>query len=213
MSKPKVLLGIPMLGTINAEFFKSIMLLEDTENIQIGLEVNSMTYLARNRLAAKAIDNNFDYLVMVDSDMKFDPLMINKLVADAEEGRDFVAGLFFRRVYPTSPVILNTLEWERKEDTGIITFKADTMRNYPKDQIFEIAGSGFGAVCIRTKVITEVANGFALPPFDPLPLLTEDYSFCWKLGKLGKKMYCDSRIKLGHVGQMVFDEEVYLNQQ
>jgi hypothetical protein len=35
----------------------------------------------------------------------------------------------------------------------------------------------------------------------------EDISFCLRVKELGKKMYCDSSVKMGHVGQFVYDED------
>ena len=34
----------------------------------------------------------------------------------------------------------------------------------------------------------------------------EDLSFCIRAQELGRKIYCDSRIKMGHVGLRVFEE-------
>ena len=46
-----------------------------------------------------------------------------------------------------------------------------------------------------------------------MPGLGEDYSFCWRVAQIGKKMWCDSRVKLGHVGQHIYTEEDYLKQR
>lgn len=209
----KVLLGIPMLGTVTAEFLKSLVTIQSVNEMQLGLEVNSMTYTARNRLAGKALDSGYDYLVMVDSDMTFPPDAINKLVKDCEDGRDMVCALFFQRVYPTKPVILNSLTWERNDITGEIKHEAIFYKDYPKNSIFEVNGCGFGMVCIKCDVIKEIAERFMMPPFDPIPLLTEDFSFCWRMKQLGKKMYCDSNISIGHIGTVEFNEKVWDGQK
>ena len=214
MKTPKIMIGIPMLGTVTAEFFKSILMIKTNGNTQIALEVNSLTHVARNNLAAKALEQECDYIVMVDSDMTFEPDAILKLVQDAEEGQlDLVAALSFRRQYPTAPIICKSVTWERDMETGQITHGSEAMLDYPKDSLFEIGGAGFGMVCVRCETIKEVAGKFAMPPFDPMPALGEDYSFCWRMGQLGKKLYCDSRIKLGHVGATIFDEGVWERQQ
>ena len=62
-------------------------------------------------------------------------------------------------------------------------------------------------------MIKDVAEKFKLAPFDPLPFLGEDYFFCWKAKQLGYKLWCDSRIKVGHVGEYVYDEEAWLAQE
>ena len=62
-------------------------------------------------------------------------------------------------------------------------------------------------------LILEVAKYFGMSPFTPMPGLGEDYSFCWRVKQIGKKMWCDSSVKLGHVGQHIFTEEDYLQQR
>ncbi len=39
----------------------------------------------------------------------------------------------------------------------------------------------------------------------------EDIRFCWRVKQLGVPMYCDSRIKVGHVGLCTITEEIYQN--
>ena len=46
-------------------------------------------------------------------------------------------------------------------------------------------------------------------PFTPLMGRGEDVAFCWRVRKAGHKIYCDSGIKCGHIGQFVFDEQIY----
>ena len=46
-------------------------------------------------------------------------------------------------------------------------------------------------------------------PFYPLMGMGEDTTFCFRAGQAGFKMYCDSRIKIGHIGEKIFDEQNY----
>ena len=41
-------------------------------------------------------------------------------------------------------------------------------------------------------------------PFTPMMGLGEDLSFCLRVTATGSKMYCDSRIMCGHIGQKVY---------
>ena len=136
-----------------------------------------------------------------------------KLMEDAEQGMDYVCGLYFKRTLPTNPVIAKTITWERDSKTGVVNHGAELYLDYPKDQVFEIAGSGFGCVLTKTQLILDAAEQFAMSPFDPLPSLGEDYSFCWRVGMMGRKLYCDSRVKVGHVGTYVYGETTYLMQK
>ena len=42
-----------------------------------------------------------------------------------------------------------------------------------------------------------------------IPGLSEDFSCCVRLAKNGRKMACDSRVKLGHIGLSVYNEHLY----
>ena len=80
--------------------------------------------------------------------------------------------------------------------------------DYPEG-IFEIAGCGFGCVMMNTAVVKAVAEEFGLP-FSPILGFGEDLSFCCKASQIGYKMFCDSGVKLGHVGNKTFTEEDFL---
>ena len=142
----------------------------------------------------------------IDSDMVFDPDMLEKFSADLDEGRDFVCGLFFKRKPPYKAVIYREQRVIKHED-GLITAVAPLFDEYPKDQIFEIAACGFGAVMTSTKLLKAVRDKFG-QGFAPTLGFGEDLSFCARVTQLGYKMYCDSRIKVGHVAHLVINEDV-----
>lgn len=211
MINPKVLIATPAIHTINTQFYLSMMKLQASGRVSQTMEVGSLVYMARNKMALTAIQNGFDYIVWIDSDMVFPPDTVKRLMAHAQYDRDFVSALCFGRSLPTSPRIMEEIIWEQKEDR--IIHDATPYNDYPKNSTFEIGGAGFGCCMTSVKMIKEVAAAFGQPPFDPLPQLGEDYSFCWKAAKLGYKFWCDSRIKIGHVGEMIYDEGTWLAQQ
>lgn len=211
MSEPKILIAVPMLSEVKAEFLVSLMGLQTTKNTEMSVKINTLVYSARNHLAYKALDEKFDYILWLDSDMTFKPDTLLKLLADAETGKDYVSGLCFMRSIPTLPVISKKITWERNEETRIITHGSETYKDYPQNQVFEIAGSGLACCLMKTQLIAEIAESFGVSPFQPMPMLSEDYSFCWRMGKLGKKMWCDSSVKCGHIGSYCFTEETYLH--
>jgi hypothetical protein len=50
------------------------------------------------------------------------------------------------------------------------------------------------------------------PAFHPLDWCGEDMAFCYKARQLGRKIWCDSSIKIGHLGQIEFGEETWKSQ-
>ena len=50
-------------------------------------------------------------------------------------------------------------------------------------------------------------------PFFPLMGMGEDMTFCFRARQAGFKLYCDSRVKIGHIGQKIYDEDSYILQK
>ena len=82
---------------------------------------------------------------------------------------------------------------------------AETYWDYPKDALFPIAGCGFGGVMMKTECLAEMEE----LPFNMMPGLSEDFSCCVRMARLGKKMACDSRVKMGHIGLSIYSEKLY----
>ena len=110
---------------------------------------------------------------------------------------------------PTSPVIYKKIS--QVQDGRELVTKALSYEDYPKDQLFEVDASGFGAVLMDVGLLKRVWDKYGLP-FSPALGLGEDISFCWRAKQLGAKLYCDSSVKLGHIGYTVYSEETYFNQ-
>ena len=207
----KTLIAIPCMSMVHTDFMISFTDLDKPEGTRYMPAKNTLIYDARNGLAANAITNEFDRVLWLDSDMKFNPDLLTRLSDDMDQGLDFVSGLYFGRKLPMRPVIYKTIEWAIGED-GKVHSKTERMMDYPHNDIFEIQGSGFGCVMTSTKLLREVWEKFG-SPFQPLLYLGEDLSFCYRVKQLGVPMYCDSRVKAGHVGEFVFDEASYITQE
>lgn len=201
----RTLIAVPCMDTVQTPFFKSILALIKPEGTRVGVISGSLIYDARNQLAAMAINGKYDRVLWLDSDMVFAPDMLRRMGAlmDEDPSREMVAGLFFTRRYPIMPCIYSFLG-ERNGNPGF-EFYAD----YPRDSLFEVQGCGFGAVLMTTDLIRRVADKYG-HPFSPIQPFGEDFSFCIRARELGAKIWCDSSIKIGHVGLSIFDEEAYL---
>ena len=62
---------------------------------------------------------------------------------------------------------------------------------------------------MTTDLIKRVGDMFGLP-FSPILGFGEDMSFCYRVSMLGMKMWCDSSIKLGHIGFTEITEDTYI---
>ena len=198
----RTLIAVPCFDMVHTDFMQSLIALEKPENTSFTVVKNTLVNVARNVIAKNAVQAGFDRIMWFDSDMKFSPDTLMKLTEDMNQGLELVSGLYFTRKPPLKPVIYSELAWEREKDG--VNVRAANYNNYPEG-IAEIAGCGFGCVLTSVDLIRRVGDKFGLP-FSPLEGLGEDLSFCWRVIQIGARMHVDTRVKCGHIGQMVFDE-------
>ena len=204
---PSVLICTPCMSHVPVEFLTSAVTLDPTPGGRLSYLSGSLVHKARNDMVVNAVKGNFEYICWIDSDMTFPTDLVWKLLEDMK-GRDYVSGLYFKRAFPLEPVVYKDMEWE-EIPTGGVRCGCEPYWDYPQDSIFEIAGSGLGCCMMRTQILLDVVERFKLAPFNPMQGFGEDVSLNWRLREMGVKMYCDSRIKCGHIGWVVFNERMY----
>ena len=203
----KILVCVPTLDSVSASFHASQMMLrwDDGNKYAYSVKSNSLTYNARNEFALDAINGKYSFLVFLDSDILCEPDTILRLVKDIQDsGADLVTGIYFKRRLPTSPVIYKSIDWSEDAVLGAQEF-VEAYEDWPREGgLFEIEGCGMGCCVMRVEMLPEVVAAFRMGPFTPMPRLSEDLSFCWRLKKLGKRMLCDPGILVGHVGMWIY---------
>ena len=197
MKDYKVLIAVPALDVMPTRTTYSLLTMKKDCPCRFSFIVRASCHDARNMLAREAIDSDADRVLWLDSDMVFSDDIMIRLGEDLDAGWDMVGGIFFRRELPTSPLVYS--------DIDDVSSKADVWKDYPKDKLFECAGFGFGAVMMTTELLKRVGD-YA---FTPKAHLSEDLSFCARARHAGARIACDSRVKVGHVGQIVIGEELY----
>ena len=197
----KVLIAVPCMDTVPSQFAQSLAVLNKVENCAIAFQMGSLIYTSRNNLASMAVQNECDYVLWLDSDMIFPPDVLQKLLEDREKG-DIITGVYYRRVKPFKPVLYSKLEIN---DEGCDWLGYD---DYPTDDLFEVAGCGFGCVLTPTNVFLDVAQKFG-DMFAPINGVGEDLSFCWRAKQCGYKIMADPSIQCGHVGHYVIDRQFF----
>lgn len=193
------------MDMMNTAFVASLLPLDKGE-ADVAFQKNTLVYDARNLLTEKAIAGGYERILWLDSDMTFTPDLLKRLSADLDEGRDMVCGIFFKRIIPCTPCIYKAIYATKKD--GKIYPHADAYLDYPRDSVFEIAGCGFGATMMNVSLLNRIKERHGLP-FSPFVGYGEDFSFCMRVAELGVPMYCDSRVKVGHVGYAEYNEETY----
>ena len=196
----KVLIGTPAYdGRIDVWFANSLvntirMTPENTVIIPVYMAFDSLVQRARNDLVKLALDEDFDDLIFIDSDVEWQPEWVNKLLSyDA----DVVGGIYPKKTdlhqFPVKPL-----------ETG---FKAE------ENGLIEVAGLPTGFLRITRKALKDVWEVseeyenegktnrmvFDVKVMDG-KLVSEDNVFCRKWRDLGGKVYIDPSMTCNHIG-------------
>lgn len=188
----RLLIAIPTTDYIPAYFVKSLAKLQQElgrRGIAYDVEVHSGTlvYIARNRLANKAINEKYTHVLWIDSDMVFGEKVYEDL---AEVGKEMVCGAFVSRRPPYGPCIYTSIEQnaiEKVKDFGKTPFRVD--------------GCGFALVLTNVELLQAVTQKFGTC-FQPTDYYGEDLAFCWRVKQLGREIWCEPTVRPGHIAHV-----------
>lgn len=200
------LIAIPCGDTVPADTLQSVIGLRVSAPTQFTLVRGTLVYDARNRLAEIAVSGGFDRVLFLDSDMVWEPDMLDRFHAALDEGRDVVCGLYTSRKPPIQTTLYSAMYLEQRPGEKFSRPVLERMEGYPLDTPFKVKGCGFAGVMLRTEVLQRITETFGAP-FSPLPGFGEDLSFCLRAADLGIEIWCDPRIRFGHVGAVVYYPE------
>lgn len=193
----KVFIAVPSLDSVPAFFAQSLAMLKRADNTLIGWETGSLVYNARNSLARQAIKAEADWVLWLDSDMVFNPDLLQRMLKVCTENDiDFLTALCFRRKPPYTPCLFDRLQ---KIGRGA---SYTALLSVPEGR-FQVGGCGFAGVLLSTDVLISVSAKFDGRMFDPMDGFGEDVAFCWRARQCGYDIWCDSDIEMGHVGQCI----------
>lgn len=199
----KTMIAIPCMDTVQTEFAQSLVNMRPVGEIRHAFESCSLIYKSRTDLGLLAIKEGADFVLWLDSDVIFPPDLMIDLMEDMK-GRDIVTGVYHMRRAPFKPVIWKKLRQGLTAEEN----ENEDYNDYPKDQIFEVEGCGFGAVMMRTSVLAAVRDKYH-ELFAPVPGYGEDLSFCVRARGCGFKIHCDPRIQIGHKAATIVTGESF----
>lgn len=198
----KTLICVPCLDTVHTFFFQSMESLVRRPGTSVSISSSSLVYEARNLLARRAIEGNYDRVAWFDSDMRFPPDTLERMHEALDCGLEFVCGLYFTRRAPVQPCVYHGVDLKDGNPT------ATPFWDYGSDP-FEIEACGFAGVMMTGELLRRVAEAYG-PPFSPGFGFGEDFAFCLRAREAGAKLYCDPTIKLDHIGYAIINESTYL---
>lgn len=161
-----------------------------------------LTPVAREHLCKVAIEQGAEYILMTDNDGIFPVDLFERLVA---HDVDVVAPLAFTRNAPHLPVLYQVNQGFDAQERKPYFF-CQYVTKYPRNQLVEVAATGFHAVLIKTAILKKMQ-----PPFFFSTTGTgEDIFFCIQAARqAGAKIFVDTSIQTGHLGDPVTIDEAY----
>ena len=189
----KLMIAVPTTDYVHVDFMKSLVeLTQELTRRRIAYSVEivagTLVYIARNRLACKAVNENFTHVLWLDSDMVFSEQILEDLMFC---GKDMVCGAFVSRRPPYTPCIYSKLEpggrVEKITEFGLNAFR--------------VQGCGFACVLTSVDVIRDVQYKYGTC-FNPTPDYGEDLAFCDRVRSVGREIWCEPTARCGHIAHV-----------
>lgn len=205
----KILIGIPCMDTLPVGFVESLMHMDMPAETSVCFKKNSLIYDSRNLLSLRAMEEKYDWVLWLDSDMVVPRDALKRLLNVAKtECVDMVTGLYVKRTFPPEPVLFSHVEPPSVDpEDGRLTRHIYPYIYYPDDSVFPVGGCGFGCVLTSVPLLRDVWDKFG-PAFAPFAWAGEDISFCHRVNLLGRKILCDSGVNCGHIGTLVYTDKL-----
>lgn len=163
--------------------------------------------MARARLLGAFLKSRHTHLLMIDSDIGWNPSDVLRLI---QTKLDFVGGAGPKKMYPLRYCIHGKDENGREMPTPF----------YEATQTLEVTGIGTGFLMITRACAERIVAAYPDLTFDPGEGQTEhavfdpviinkirysdDFAFCYRWRKIGGKVHVMPSIKLLHVGSHTF---------
>lgn len=189
MGRP-ILVGVP-LGTdykIDARIASTLALWDLNEKVEIFYSATPFPTLGRDRIIqyAKYRIPKPSHILFLDADVLPRKTTLEKLI---KNDKDIVMG-----VYPISRN--GELRWSVSREA---TFNAE--KELPRNP-FKISSGGFGVVMVKFKVFESLRWPYWKNVFVPGDVeMGEDIYFCEQAREAGFDIWCDPKVKCGHIRQ------------
>lgn len=189
----KILVAVPTFETIAPETFKSIWDLDKGgHQVDFNYIKGYDCARARNDIAEMAQQNEYDYVLMVDSDVI---IPSDALIKMLEFPCDIVLGCCPRKNARDKRVELYK--------TGTFSFTDyytyDTLPSMPR---ITIKGGGFACALVKVDCFNWIEfPWFKYVTYDDDSTLSEDLYFCLNAVKAGMFIEADTRVRCGHLAR------------
>lgn len=214
--KPDVAIGWLSPGKVSAEFLDSLLhtiVLDGGRRLLAwqGIKCSANISAGRNALVEWFLNlPDANWLMMVDTDMIWQPDAIHRLLASADEDKaPIVGGLCFG--------LDNGEVFATLYDLGGTEDKPQFLRYdaWPEG-MFQVVGTGAAFLLVHRKVFEAIRDkefSPAYPFFQEREFAGmrcgEDVTFCLRAGQLGFPVYVDTTVQTGHIKSQILTADSY----
>lgn len=176
----------------------------------------------RNLAVSKFLDEgDQEWLFFIDTDMGFRPDSLDALLVAADPvERPIVGGLCFamKHMGPDGKGGFNVrpvptlFMWAKNEKQG---FGFATRFIYPPEMMVQVAGTGAAFLLIHRSILEEIRkkegdHWFDLIAYEDQTPVSEDLSFCYRVGQLQRPIFVHTGVKVSHHKDIWLDENSYV---
>lgn len=178
----KIAVGMASSGVMGMQTVETLVKLFKSDPT-MGFIYKQSCYVHYNRetIAEEALAGGYEYLFFVDSDMKFEPDVLSKLLV---HNKDIVGAIYNKRLDPP---------------TKIFNVRHDPLPN----KLFKQNILASGCMLIKMEVFKKLPKPWFFLGTETLQL-GEDVYFCKKARENGIELWCDPTLNVGHVGEKVY---------
>lgn len=186
----KITIGVPSNRLIKPETAQSLLDLVTKGTHDFHIVVASEGYtIAENRtyIAVQAYNNGSDYLFFVDDDMKFNPNILDKLLA---HDKDIIGGVYSSRKKDSPRLVYRSME-------DVVDLNKE-----PLTELTQVIAKGTALMLINMRVFKGMARPWFEFTYDENGMCTEgeDWFFCRKARAHGFEVWVDPTIENKHIG-------------
>ena len=195
----KILIAVPTFESIKPECFKSIYGLKRPDRCTLYFDYVSGydCAKARNQIAKNAMAGNYDYVLMVDSDIQLQPDTLIRLL---ECESDIALGWYYRKRTNTDQTVIFTFG-KNFDDQNCI--RGHTMTHEIPRPI-EIKGGGLGIALIKVEIFNKLSYPyFKFVTYPDDSVLSEDLYFCNLASENGCNIKCNPSVKGNHIFDVI----------
>jgi GT2 family glycosyltransferase len=188
----RTLIAVPSIGVNDFRFTLAFASLKKPPGTGIEGVMRSQVDVARNAMAKRALEFNYDSVLFLDDDMIPPPALLEALVAGLEARPDLSAlcPMAYRRKPPHYPCAMRCVRWPKHEpiediNAGIVVVDSIT----------------FAATLVRTEVFRKVPFPWFEFSWYGSEWIGEDVMLSAKMLKAGMKLGCDTSLEVGHIAE------------